>query len=233
MKNTIFIKVTQFAVFLLNLSLFIQSEIDDDDSSMKAFSCYNLMNKKFKGKDEPQPTVHSPLMLACYIKISEDQSQKVLSSMESDEIPLEQNEIDELFDIDNLREMPQEEINKKKEELEKGIKEFQKFNKDYDDHKEDMNENYDDFNYDDDYNYDDYNNYGEYGEDFNYNDDMNYNDYYNNDYNDNQNDNFNLKEFFVENKSLWIGIGICIIVFVLILLFGKDYDETEKLNKNE
>ena len=233
MKKIIFFKVTRITIFLLNLSLFIQSEIEDD-SSMRAFSCYNLMNKKFKGKDEPQPTVYSPLLLSCYIKISEDQSQKVLSSMESDEMPLEQNEIDELFNIDNLREIPQDEINQKKEELEKEIKEFQKFNKDYNDSKEDMSENYDDFNYDDDYNYDDYNNYGEYNEDFNYNDDMNYNDYYNNDYNDNENENSSiLKDFFNENKGLWIGIFICVIVFVLILLFGKDYDETEKLNKNE
>ena len=121
MKNAKFFKVIQLTIFLLNLSLFIQSETEDD-SSTRAFSCYNLMNKKFKGKDEPQPTVHSPIMLSCYIKISEDQSQKILLSMESDEIPLEQNEIDELFDIDNLREMPQDEINKKKEELEKEIK---------------------------------------------------------------------------------------------------------------
>ena len=230
MKNTLIFKVTQLIILLLNLSLFIQSEIEDY-SSTRAFSCYHLMNQNFKGKDEPKPTVHSPIMLSCYIKISEDQSQKILSTMESEEIPLEQNEIDELFNIENLKEIPQDEINLKKEELEKAIKEFQQYNQDYDDSKEDMGENDDDFNYDD-YNYDDYNNYGE---DFNYNDDdMNYNDYYNNDFNDNANENSSgMKEFFVENKNIWIGIAICVVVFILILLFGKDYDETEKLDKNE
>ena len=144
--------------------------------------------------------------------------------MESDEISLEQNEVDELFDIDNLREMPQEEINQKKEELEKAIKDFQKFNKDYDDSKEDMGENYDDFNYDD-YNYDDYNNYGEYGKDFNYNDDdLNYNDYYINDYNDNENENSSkLKEFFIDNKSLWIGITyyLCNCIYFNFIIWKR------------
>ena len=139
--------------------------------------------------------------------------------MESDEISLEQNEVDELFDIDNLREMPQEEINQKKEELEKAIKDFQKFNKDYDDSKEDMGENYDD------YNYDDYNNYGEYGKDFNYNDDdLNYNDYYINDYNDNENENSSkLKEFFIDNKSLWIGITyyLCNCIYFNFIIWKR------------
>ena len=86
-------RLSELTIFLY-LFLLIQSELDDD-TTMKAFSCYNIINKKYKGKDEPQPTIHSPMMLSCFLKISEEQSQKILSSMEADIIPLEKEEIDE------------------------------------------------------------------------------------------------------------------------------------------
>ena len=222
-------KISQLIILLLNVSFLIQTEVEED-TSIKAFSCHNLLNKQYKGKDEIQPSVHSPIMLSCFIKISEEQSQKILSSMDSEELPIDQEEFDQLIDTEILNTIPDDELKEKVNQLEKAVKDFQKYDKDFEDSKNEANENFDNY----DYNYDDdYGNYNEYNEDFNY-DDMNYNDYYNNDFDNTDENSSKLKEFFDESKGLWIGIFICVIVFVLILLFGKEYDENENdKNKSE
>ena len=216
-------KYSRISIILLNIFFLVKNEIDED-ISLRAFTCYNIINKLYKGKDE-KPSVNSPVMLACFLKISEEQSQKILTSMESDEIPLEQDEIDNLTGVEILNEISQEELAEKTQQLEEALKDFQKYDKDFDS-REELGDNY---NYGD---YDDYNDYGMNNGEYNYNDDdVNYNDYYNNDYNNEENSSL-MKEIFVENRNVCILIAVCIIIFILVLIFGKDYDENEK-NKNE
>jgi hypothetical protein len=229
MRTTIIFKVSRIIIILLNIFLLVKNEVDED-ISLRAFSCYNILNKIYKGKNEMKPAANSPAMLACFLKINEDQSQKILSSMESDEIPLEQDEIDDLTGVEILNELSPEELDEKTHLLEQSIKDFQKYDKDFDTNKEELDNNYGYGDYGD---YDDYNDYGMNDGEYNYNDDFNYNDYYNNDYNNDNEENSSLwKEIFVENRNLTILIIVCIIIFILVLIFGKDYDENEK-NKNE
>jgi hypothetical protein len=217
-------KYSRISIILLNIFFLVKNEIDED-ISLRAFTCYNIINKLYKGKDE-KPSVNSPVMLACFLKISEEQSQKILTSMESDEIPLEQDEIDNLTGVEILNEISQEELAEKTQQLEEALKDFQKYDKDFDS-REELGDNY---NYGD---YDDYNDYGMNNGEYNYNDDdVNYNDYYNNDDYNNEENSSLMKEIFVENRNVCILIAVCIIIFILVLIFGKDYDENEK-NKNE
>ena len=89
------------------------------------------------------------------MKITDDQAQRVLSGIEEGEIPLEPYEIDELTDVNKLKEYPQEEVERNAEILENTIKEFQKMDEDLDNLKE--NKYSEDEDYDkEDYDYDDY-----------------------------------------------------------------------------
>ena len=182
-------------ILFLNLFLSILN-ILDDETTMRALSCVSVITQKYKGQDSPDATLFSPPMLSCFIKISLDQSEEILSNLESGVVPLEPEEIDELTNVENLKEYPQEELKKKSQELEKAIKEFQKYDEDFNKLKEKKeNENSDNNN-------------------------------------DNNKDKSNkkeiylakIKEFIAENKSLWFGIVICIVVFSLVLIFGKSYE---------
>ena len=189
-------KIMILSLLFLNLFLLIQNIIDDE-TTMRALSCVSVITHKYKGQDSPDATLYSPPMLSCFIKISLDQSQEILENLESGVIPLEPEEIDELTNVESLKEFPQDVLKKKSQELEKAIKEFQKYDEDFNKLKERKeNENSDNNN-------------------------------------DNNKDNSNkkekylakIKEFISENKSLWFGIVVCIVVFSLVLIFGQSYEE--------
>ena len=197
-------KIMILSLFFLNLFLLIKNQLDDE-TTMRALSCVSVITQKFKGQESPEASIYSPPMLSCFIKISLDQAQEILSNLESGVVPLEPEEIDELTNVESLRDMPQEELKRQSQELERAIKEFQKYDEDFNKLKEKKeNENSDD--------------------------------------NDNDKDNKNntnkkekylkkIKEFIQENKSLWFGILICIVVFSLVLIFGKSTEEKEIENK--
>ena len=221
MENKLIVNRALLIIYLLNLFLLIETQVDED-LTMRAYSCMNIFNKKFTGTAEPKPPLNSPAMLACFLKINEDQSQSVLSSIDSEELPLEPQEIEQLFNTDILNEISEDEMKQKTEELEMALKDIQKFD-DYEN-----KENFDDYN---DYDkYGDYGDYGDYGEGMGDYDENNYN--YNYDNNDDEK-SWKFKECFDENKGLWIGIFVCVVVFILIVIFGKPYDESLDLDKNK
>ena len=206
MKYILKSKIILFAIILLNIFLIVEGQLDDD-ISMKIFSCMKVVNQKNEGEGYEDSPINSPAMLACFIKITPEQIDSISSNYyETGIVPLEEEEINALTDVESLKEYSDDELKEKTNELEEAIKEYNKFNEDY------TGENYENEKY-----YDE--NYSGVDEDYNYN---NYN------FNDNQNDNESfsdkIREFFNENTIIFIWIIFCAVVFILIAIFGKEYD---------
>ena len=193
----------QILLILLNSFIFIQSQVDED-TSMRALSCISVINHKNKEKEGVEPSVYSPEMLSCFMKISNDQTDRILSNLESGVIPLDDEEIDELTDAESLKDYSSEEIRQKTDELENAIKEFKKFDEDFSKLKE-KKENGDSDN----------------GDDNNNNQDSN---------NEKKGGWFGwlykiINDWLDDNKSLFIGIAIVLMVGILTAIFGKPYEE--------
>ena len=140
-------KLILFTILLLNLFLLIQNQLDDL-TAIKALSCVNIVTQKYK-KGEDEPNAYSPIVLACFIKITDEQAQRVISNIEEGINALDQEEIEDLTDVNSLVKFPKEEIEEKAELLENTIKEFQKLDDEFDNLKEGRNSEFED--YDDDY----------------------------------------------------------------------------------
>ena len=156
MANIINSKFLSFLLILLNLFYSINNQFNEQ-AALKAISCVSVVTNKFR-KGEDEPNRYSPIVLACFMKITEDQAHRVLSGLEEGEIPLEPYEIDELTNVEKLKDYPQEEVEQNAELLETAIKDFQKFDEEFDSAKENRyseNEDYDQ-DYDDDDDDDDF-----------------------------------------------------------------------------
>ena len=91
---------------------------------MMVLSCSRLLNQKYQEK--PEPEIFSKIMLSCFIKITQAQSQKIFYAEEKDPIPLESEEINELLNINNLKEISEEEKKAKFDLMNKFIEEIEK-----------------------------------------------------------------------------------------------------------
>ena len=142
-------KLVLLEIFLLNLFFSINAKYDEL-AALKALSCVSIVTQKYhKGEDEPNS--YSPIVLSCYIKITEEQAQRAIGSLEDGEIPLEPYEIDELTDVKSLKDIPENELMKKSEELENTIREFQKYDEEFNDLKEKGDPEFEDDDEGDDY----------------------------------------------------------------------------------
>ena len=140
-----------FPIIFLTLLLLINTKLDEI-TIFKALVCVNIITSKHQEKDL-EPSSLSPIILTCYIKISDEQVHRLTEGIEQGlDIPLSDEEIEELTNIDSLKDLPESEVRRKGDELEKAIKEFQKIQEGYSETGED--DGYDDG--DDDYDYDDY-----------------------------------------------------------------------------
>ena len=146
----------KFFFFILCISLLVLILSKSDELSiLKALACVNIITSRHQN-EEKDPSTLSPKILTCFIKISDEQISKLLDNIEQGlDISLTEDEINNLMDIDSLKDLPQDEVKQKGEQLEEAIKEFQKTQGEY--NSEDNNgydEAYDDE--DDDYDYEDY-----------------------------------------------------------------------------
>ena len=139
-----------FLIFLASLSLIFSKM--DEITIFKALVCVNIITTRHQ-KEDLEPNTLSPLILSCYIKISEEQIHRLTEGIEQgSDIPLSDEEIDYLMDIESLKDLPENEVRRKGDELENAIKEFQKMQEGYGETGDD--DGYDDG--DDDYDYEDY-----------------------------------------------------------------------------
>ena len=115
-------------LILLNILLFIICQTDEE-TTLKAFSCINIITQKFKG-EKPDPSVFSPLMLSCFIKITKEQSQKILSDVKEGKNSITKEDIDKLTNLENLKGISVDELKKQSNLLENTMKLFQMGNKD-------------------------------------------------------------------------------------------------------
>lgn len=135
-----------FLIFLHILTI-ISSKLDEY-TIFKALACVNIVASKFQN-EEPDASVLSPLILTCFIKITDDQAQRLTAGIESGEdMPLSDEEIRELTDTESLKEMDQDEVKEKGEQLEESIKQFQKLQEDFLENRG-GDDDYDDDGYDD------------------------------------------------------------------------------------
>ena len=146
----------KFFFFILCISLLVLILSKSDELSiLKALACVNIITSRHQN-EEKDPSTLSPKILTCFIKISDEQISKLLDNIEQGlDISLTEDEINNLMDIDSLKDLPQDEVKQKGEQLEEAIKEFQKTQGEY--NSEDNNgydEAYDDE--DDDYDYEYY-----------------------------------------------------------------------------
>ena len=190
--------ILKYVLIVLNILLYSQTELEAPSKEF-AQSCSKLLKEKYPEK--PDPEIFTKMMLSCFIKITQSQSEKISNSR-----PLDDEEIDLLFDMDYLNQKSEEELKQKTDLMNKFLKEIQnpKHNLrklvdvdddimdqnpdkdlnatiDDDDNKEDDDDNDDDFN---DVDYNDTNYYGDDDDDEDMNDTEMYDDYYKDYYDD-------------------------------------------------
>ena len=193
--------ILKYVLIVLNILLYSQTELEAPSKEF-AQSCSKLLKEKYPEK--PDPEIFTKMMLSCFIKITQSQSEKISNSR-----PLDDEEIDLLFDMDYLNQKSEEELKQKTDLMNKFLKEIQnpKHNlrklvdvdddimdqnpdKDLNATIDDADNKEDDDDDDDDFNDVDYNDTNYYGDDDDDDEDMNdtemyddyYKDYYDDDY---------------------------------------------------
>jgi len=132
MENKKGIKQLISIILLFNLFIYTKCQVYSENTR-KAFACMSVINSKNRGGGNPDSNLYSPVMLACFSKITQEQMERVLSELNQDmqgmnqQImdALEPEEIDELVNVDSLKTKSDKELKKIRNNLEKGIKEFQ------------------------------------------------------------------------------------------------------------
>ena len=93
---------------------------------MMVLSCSKLLNQNQKEKSLPE--TFSKKMLSCFIKISQEQAQKIFYAKE-ESIPLKLEETNELLNINNLKDFSEEKLKYNQDLLNKFLKEIESQNK--------------------------------------------------------------------------------------------------------
>ena len=117
--------IFKYTILLISILLSSQSELKAR-SKMMVLSCSKLLNQNQKEKSLPE--TFSKKMLSCFIKISQEQAQKIFYAKE-DSIPLKSEEIKELLNINNLKDFSEEKLKYNKDLLNKFLKEIESQNK--------------------------------------------------------------------------------------------------------
>ena len=120
MRNLLNFSIFKYILILINILLFSQSEIEAR-SKMMVLSCSKLLNQKHLEKSETETI--SKMMLSCFMKITQDEAQKIFNAKE-DSIPLKSEEIEELLNTNNLKDFSKEKIKFNKDLLDKFLKEI-------------------------------------------------------------------------------------------------------------
>ena len=116
--------IFKYTILLISILLSSQSELKAR-SKMMVLSCSKLLNQNQKEKSLPE--TFSKKMLSCFIKISQEQAQKIFYAKE-DSIPLKSEEIKELLNINNLKDFSEEKLKYNKDLLNKFLKEIESQN---------------------------------------------------------------------------------------------------------
>ena len=117
--------IFKYTILLISILLSSQSELKAR-SKMMVLSCSKLLNQNQKEKSLPE--TFSKKMLSCFIKISQEQAQKIFYAKE-DSIPLKSEEIKELLNINNLKDFSEEKLKYNQDLLNNFLKEIESTNK--------------------------------------------------------------------------------------------------------
>ena len=98
-------------IFLSSLSLIILKS--DELSVFKALVCANIITRK-NPDEEQEANSLSPILLTCFIKINDEQIQRLTEGIDKGiEEVLSEEEITDLMDIESLKELSQYDVKKK------------------------------------------------------------------------------------------------------------------------
>ena len=128
------IKVIQIFPLLsfINILIITNSQpLVNEEMGMKAFSCVTVINNKFKELQKPDSNLYSPAMLACYMKITEEQVNRILDTLETNEVALTDDEMNELTNTESIRGLPEETLKEKSRELEAVINDFERIDDEF------------------------------------------------------------------------------------------------------
>ena len=109
--------ILKYVLIVLNILLYSQTELEAPSKEF-AQSCSKLLKEKYPEK--PDPEIFTKMMLSCFIKITQSQSEKISNSR-----PLDDEEIDLLFNMDYLNQKSEEELKQKTDLMNKFLKEIQ------------------------------------------------------------------------------------------------------------
>jgi len=112
--------IFKYTILLISILLSSQSDLKAR-SKMMVLSCSKLLNQKHLEKSETETI--SKMMLSCFMKITQDEAQKIFNAKE-DSIPLKSEEIEELLNTNNLKDFSKEKIKFNKDLLDKFLKEI-------------------------------------------------------------------------------------------------------------
>lgn len=112
----------KYILLFISIVLSNQSELESIQK-LSFLSCSKIINQKFQEK--PSQEILSNHLLSCFIKISQEQAQKILYSEENS---LSSKEIDDLIDIENLKNFSEEELKIKSDLIQKLLQETEEEN---------------------------------------------------------------------------------------------------------
>jgi len=141
MFSKLFKSIFLFIYIIKVISSQRDSSVADIDLN-KAVSCLHVLSKKFNYEIDQK--VYSSTMLACFTTITEDDAKEILVAVQQDMIFLSPEEIDNLCNVNNLKNVDKNKLAIESRKLQKALREFDRM-------REKKDENYGQ-KYDDNYN---------------------------------------------------------------------------------
>ena len=138
-------------LFLQILIILFFSSIDSKASNediTKAMSCMNLVAQKIKADQSIDQKLYYSMILKCYITITEEIAKEILVGLEQGIPSLEKEEIDNLTDVNYLKNFSKEDLEKYSKQLEETFKDFKELQDKY---KKNKDKTSDDYNDDEEY----------------------------------------------------------------------------------
>ena len=130
-----------FQILLLNNFSFIKNKASNEDIT-KAMSCLRILSEKFKS-ESPEPKSYYSMLLTCFVTITEVDAKEIILGLEKGMNSIEEDQIESLTNIHNLKGITQEDLEEQRKKLEEAVKTFEKLSQNYKSGKNSKDREYD------------------------------------------------------------------------------------------
>ena len=128
-------------IIIFNIISPIINKASNEDIT-KAMSCLSVLSEKYRN-NSPEPSTYFSLLLTCFVTISEVDAKEILLGLEKGMSTIEQEQIDNLTDINILKNYSKEELEEQRKKLNDAVKTFEKLRENYNSGKKDKDREYD------------------------------------------------------------------------------------------